>query len=428
MKSNVLVFPCGSQPALDINFCLRESMRYEVFGATSVEDHGQYVYKNYINQLPTIFEQNFILELNKQLSIHKIQYIIPTHDTIALYLMEHQDSINATIVSSNLETTKICRYKSLTYQLFSDHTFTPITFNSNNINEYPVFLKPDSGQGGRGTYLVNSNDELHHYLNRYPDLLICEYLPGEEITIDCFTDRNSLLHLISPRTRERVFGGISVHSKIIEATDEIIGIATTLNQRLSFRGYWYFQLKKDRDGNYKLLEVSTRMAGTFALSMNLDINLPLLSLLDFTGLDIEISPNNYSIELDRSFINRYRLDLEYERIYVDFDDTLILRNQYCNEYLIMFLYQCLNKNKEIILITKHTNNVYDTLQTYKISPLIFTDIIHLKESEKKYNFIRIDKKCIFIDNSFAERKEVKNKLHIPTFDINNIECLLDWRG
>lgn len=428
MKINVLVFPCGSQPALDINFSLRESMRIEVYGASSVEDHGKFVYKNYIGNVPTIFEPNFIYEFNILLSNNNIQYIIPTHDTVALYLMEHQELINATIVSSDLETTRICRYKSLTYQKFKHHNFIPYIYDVNSINEFPVFLKPDSGQGGKGTHLVNNHEELQYQLNLYQDLLICEYLPGEEITVDCFTDRKSTLRLISPRTRNRVFGGISVHSKLIETTNEIKKIADILNQKLNFRGYWYFQLKKDRNGYYKLLEISTRMAGTFSLSLNRDINLPLLSLLDFMEFDIDISPNDYSIELDRSFINRYHVDIEYERVYVDLDDTLILRNQYCNVYLLMYLFQCLNKKKEIILITRHSGNVQDTLQHYKINPSMFTQIIQLSISNSKSQFIKTDKKSIFIDNSFAERKEVKEKLHIPTFDINNIECLIDWRG
>ena len=34
---------------------------------------------------------------------------------------------------------------------------------------------------------------------------------------------------------------------------------------------------------------------------------------------------------------------------------------------------------------------------------------------------------IFIDNAFAERMAVKKELGIPTFDVTNFECLIDWR-
>ncbi len=403
-------------------------MRFEVFGASSIEDHGKFVYKNYIGNVPYISEHCFIDEFNKLISEYNIKFIIPTHDSVALFLIENQEKISATIVSSELETTRICRYKSLTYKAFKEHKFIPATFDANSIYEFPVFLKPDSGQGGKDTHRVSNYEELRYHLTLNSELLICEYLPGEEITVDCFTDRKSSILLISPRTRDRISAGISVHSKLIDLSDEIKEIAIIINETLRFRGYWFFQLKKDSSGVYKLLEISTRMAGTFNLSANRDINLPLLSLLDFMNLDLEILPNNYQIEMDRSFINRYHVDIEYERIYVDLDDTLILRNQYCNEFLLMYLFQCLNKKKEIILITRHSENVHDTLSYYKIDPQMFSQIIQLNISESKSRFINTDVKSIFIDNSFAERKEVKEKLQIPTFDINNIECLIDWRG
>ncbi|WP_379157291.1 ATP-grasp domain-containing protein [Paenibacillus sp. sgz5001063] len=403
-------------------------MRFEVYGASSIEDHGKFVYKNYIGNVPNISEDQFIEAFNKLIFKYNIKFIIPTHDSVALFLMENQEKINATVVSSELETTKICRYKSLTYKKFKDNSFVPIIYDLNNVHEFPVFLKPDSGQGGKGTLLAHNYEELLHHTSLNSDLLICEYLPGEEITVDCFTDRNACLKLISPRTRERIFGGISVHSKLIEISDDISEIANIINKRLKFRGYWFIQLKKDSKGKYKLLEICTRMAGTFSLSANRDINLPLLSLLDFMDLDIEILPNNYNIEMDRSFINRYHIAINYDRIYVDLDDTLILRNQFCNEYLLMFLFQCLNKNKEVVLITRHSKNVEETLLKFKINPQMFSQIIHLDMSESKSQFMNTDKPSIFIDNSFAERREVKEKLHIPTFDISNIESLVDWRG
>lgn len=429
MKKNVMIFPCGSQPAIDINNCLRESLRFEVFGASSISDHGKYAFKNYIGNVPNIADPNFLVQFNKILKQNNIHFIIPTHDSIALFLIEQQLDLAAMVVASEIETNKICRYKSLTYKKFHNYNFIPKLFNSKEeVNEFPVFLKPDAGQGGKGTYIVNSKEELYFILNLFPDLLVCEYLPGEEFTVDCFTDRNTNLRLISPRTRGRVFGGISVNSRLIETNDEIQHIAQTLNNKLKFRGYWFFQLKTDQSGKLKLLEISTRMAGTSCLTMNRDINLPLLALMDAMDMDIEIIPNNYEIELDRAFINRYRLDIKYERVYVDLDDTLILRNEYCNQYLLMFLYQCLNNKKEIILITKHNFNVNETLLRYKISPSIFSHIIQMNLTDNKFQYIGDGKEAIFIDNSFAERKEIKEKLNIPTFDTNNIECLIDWRG
>lgn len=33
---------------------------------------------------------------------------------------------------------------------------------------------------------------------------------------------------------------------------------------------------------------------------------------------------------------------------------------------------------------------------------------------------------IFIDNAYSERLAVKQHLNMPTFDVSNFDCLLDW--
>jgi len=428
MKTNVLVFPCGSQSAIDINFCLRESLRFEVYGASSVDDHGKFVYKNYIGNIPTIHMPEFIDRFNEIILENLIEYIIPTHDTIVYFLLQHQDQIRAKVVASPLQTAELCRYKSLTYHALNGEDFVPAIFEERDVKQFPVFLKPDVGQGAQRTHLIQSQEQLYYHLQQDSDLLICEYLPGPEITIDCFTDRLGALRLISPRTRERTLAGMSTRSKWIPPTDEMCKIVMTINQKVKFRGCWFVQLKQDQNGKYKLLEISTRLAGTSAVTFNRDVNLPLLSLLDLMELDIDITPNDYPIEIDRSFINRYNIPLEYERVYVDLDDTLLMRDSYCNEYLMFYLYQCLNKNRELILITRHADDINRTLDRYRISPSLFSHIVKLDFSQKKYQFMKTDKRSIFIDNSFAERREVKEHLQIPAFDINNIECLIDWRG
>lgn len=428
MKFNILVFPCGSQVAIDINFALRHAVRVELFGASSVEDHGRYIYKNYIGNLPNITEKHFLNNFNKILLEHAIDFIIPTHDTVALFLKEHELQLSAKVIVADLKTTHICRYKSLTYKQFADQPFIPNIYpGPNDVTEYPVFLKPDDGQGGKSTFYATNKQELQFYLQQHPNLLICEYLPGEEISIDCFTDRHGTLRFMSPRTRERTLAGISVDSKLIPVSSEISSIAHTLNHQLSFRGYWFFQIKRDKYGQFKLLEIATRLAGTSALTVGRDVNLALLSILDFAEFDITIQPNNYSIQLDRSFINRYQIQIQYDRVYIDLDDTLIINNK-VNTQLLMFLYQCLNESKELILITKHEYNVQETLQNHKIHPMLFSKIHHINKADKKFKHMENNTKAIFIDNAFAERQEVRQQLGIPSFDVNNIECLINWRG
>jgi len=45
MKTRILVFPCGSEIGLEIHNSLRFSTHIELFGGSTIANHGKYVYK-----------------------------------------------------------------------------------------------------------------------------------------------------------------------------------------------------------------------------------------------------------------------------------------------------------------------------------------------------------------------------------------------
>lgn len=426
MKKKVLIFGGGSYTASQIFFALKNSLRFEPILASSNDNHSRFICKNAILNLPYDSSDNFIKELNGCIREHNIDFIIPTHDTAALKLMENSDKINAVIVCSSLETTRICRYKSLTYKILNGLEFIPQIYNIDDDNiKFPIFAKDDIGQGGRNAICLNCKDDIIN-LNSQINYIFCDYLPGEEITIDCFTDRNGKLRYIMPRSRERLLNGISARAQIIPLTDEIKHIVTNISSRIVFHGYWFVQCKKDIHGKYKLMEISTRFAGTFGLSKNLDVNLPLIALQDFSNIDIDIIPNNYQIVSDKQYIDRYQIDYKYSRVYIDFDDTLVFNRRFYNTEAIRFLYQCINQKKELILITKHAHDLKETAKNIRFNLDIFDKIIEVPLDSPKYLYMNNESTAIFIDNAFSERKAVKEQLGIPTFDISNIEALIDW--
>ena len=94
---------------------------------------------------------------------------------------------------------------------------------------------------------------------------------------------------------------------------------------------------------------------------------------------------------------------------------------------MMFLYQCVNEGKEIILITKHIKDINETLKGLKIDINLFDEIIRLTKEDNKSEYMDNEKTSIFIDDSFSERLAISNELDIPVFDLDAIESLIDWR-
>lgn len=423
-KINVLIFPAGEVNSVELHDALSTCVNIKLFGASSTERHGAYIFENYTSNIPFIHDTDFIEKFNLFLEKNKIDIIFPTHDTVALYLVKNKSRIKSKIIAGDLRTCEICRSKAKTHDLFEEDNIMPKRYiQRENINDYPVFSKPDIGQGAVGAKIINNAEQLSDI--DLEKCLITEYLPGEEYTVDCLTDKDGILRGVFPRIRSRIMAGICVSGKSIEITEEIKSFAEIINSKLNFCGLWYFQIKKNRFGDFKLLEISTRCSGTMCLTRALGVNLPLLSVYISMGYEITLSPNCYNIEVDRTLISRYKIDYHYDNIYIDFDDTIVINNK-VHLPAIKFIYQCCNLEKRVVLISRHNKDIYKSLEKFAISPSLFSRIIIINDLDEKYKYIS-SKSAIFIDNSFIERYKVLNKLNIPVFDVDGIETLLDWR-
>lgn len=291
------------------------------------------------------------------------------------------------------------------------------------VKEYPVFVKPDKGQGSHGAHIADSAETLFHLITRDKSSIVMEYLPGDEYTVDCFTDRQRGLLFCQGRQRVRTRDGISMNSR---AVDDIAfrKYAEVIAQRLPCHGAWFFQLKEDKNGTYTLLEVGARLAGTMAFHRVKGVNLALLSIYEQKRLPVKIQTNNIDVQLDRALINRYKHDVTYSAVYVDLDDTLLI-NDKVNTSLARFLYQCVNREVRIVLLTRHTRAVEHGLRRFRLWGL-FDEIKHIGALSRKSDFIK-ERDAILIDDSFSERQEVCGSLGILTFDCSMLEMLIDDR-
>ena len=272
---------------------------------------------------------------------------------------------------------------------------------------------------------MNSADELAIHMQMHPPSLICEYLDGEEYTVDCFSDRHGKLLFCGPRVRGRIMNGISVNTYPAEGASyhDFMTIAERINQSIHLRGAWFFQLKRNSFGELVLLEIAARFGGSSALYRGLGVNFAELSIWDALDADVNVVRNDYSIEMDRAFDNKYKISLDYNEVFMDYDDTVILEKKYYNTDVMQFLYQCKNRNIKLTLLSHHDGDLAADLNTFGLDRL-FDRVIHLDRSKKKSCFID-NLRSIFIDDSFAERREVAESCHIPVFSVDMLAMLID---
>lgn len=423
----ILIFPAGTEIAFEILNALKYSKFVELYGGTSADDHSEFVYKNLIKGFPYISEDNFLVFLNNVIDQYNIDCVYPAHDSVSVFFSNHAKKIHAQVIITDAHTTNVCRSKKKTYEFFCGEWFIPKTYpDAKHVEEFPVFVKPSIGQGSVGAKKINTIQELINTTTEDSSLLICEYLSGMEYTIDCFTDKDGKLLVTKIRDRQRIRAGISVRSCECELDEKIQEIAKIINSKLHFKGAWFFQVKRNINGEYRLLEISPRIPGTMGLSRNLGINFPMLTLFVFWDYDVSIIDNGYNIILDRAFYNAYRIEYKYDNIYLDFDDTIAINGR-PNPDVMRFIYQEKNAGKKIHILSKHIGNIHEELKKCCISELLFDDITVIPIDDEKMNYIQ-ESSAIFIDDSFTERKKVHDSKGIPVFDVDMIESLIDWRG
>jgi carbamoyl-phosphate synthase large subunit len=420
---NVLVFPAGTEIGLEIFQALKYCKEVRLFGAgQEISNHAKFAFSAY-HIIPSIFQSGWLDCLISLCRSLHIDYIFPAYDDVLVALSRVADQLlPVKVISSPSRTCEITRSKLSTYQALKGKLRVPCIYASaDEVVHYPVLIKPDRGQGSFGVARIDDRSSLIRLLRSTPEPIICEYLPGEEYTVDCFSDREKGVLFVGARARRRIRNGISVNTVMVKLP-EAKEMAYIIGRELGLRGAWFFQLKRAVDGELTLLEVAPRIAGAMALHRVSGVNFPLLSIFEEERLPLSVRPNSGIIELDRALGNRYTHSVHFSTLYIDLDDTLLINGK-VNTLAIKLVYQCLNNGKRVVLITRHRGDLQQTLAGYRLAGL-FDEIIHLGETEKKSTRLPC-KDAILIDDSYSERQDVSRKCNLPTFDCSMIEMLTE---
>ena len=436
----VLVYPCGSEIGLEIFRSLKDIPFVTLIGASSAPCPGEFCYERYVGDAPWMTSADFGAGIARICFLQEIDLIIPANDEAALRLTECADELPASVICSSLEVARICRDKRLTYETLAGRDFLPQVFEDADAvadADFPVIIKPAVGQGTEGFHVIYDRETLERKLEKASRLqrpqVICEYLPGEEVTVDCFSDARGLRYAES-RRRVRIKGGIAVRSISLPDDQEARVIAREIQDclgPLGLRGVWFFQLRRDGAGRYRLLEVACRTAGTMCVDRGAGVNLPLMALWDALGYQTTALRQFEVVEVSRALANSYRLSCDFDELYIDFDDTIIdHRSSTVNLEAVCLLYQCANKGIPVVLITRYPGQRGDllaALAAFKLDPALFSALVQAPRGVSKADCIAPGPGAVYVDDSFGERASVAAAYGIPTLGVDAIEALLDRR-
>jgi len=149
----------------------------------------------------------------------------------------------------------------------------------------PVVVKPRLARGGRGfkileeeVDLLKSNslkleyiiDILKNY-EKFPEIVVMEYLPGEEYSVDALAYNGAPLYII-PRKRIRALGGPSIVGEIVQ-NNEVKEMVDRIIRAFGFHLNVNIQLKYSRRGLPLVYEINPRVSGTIVANEAAGVNL-----------------------------------------------------------------------------------------------------------------------------------------------------------
>lgn len=425
---NVLVVPCGTEIGLEISRSLKGVKNITLTGANSVRDFSSLVYEDFECPVPFVDDPGFLPAVKEIIARRGITHVFPAHDSATLLLSRYAADLGpqVKVLTSPYRTNQVLRSKKLTYQTLAGAVAVPRVFQAGEPGpgDFPLFAKPDVGQGSRGARRVDSPEDLGQI--DFATSVVTEYLAGREYTVDCFSDADGKLRHVSPRRRDLITNGIAVGTELVrEDKGAFESFASAINASLEFQGAWFFQVKERSPGELVLLEAASRIAGSMAASRVQGVNFAELTLHIFNGTAVELLANDFGVRLKRSLGNRYELTIDFQNVYLDFDDCLVIDGK-VNDQLVAFLFQCLNRNKRLCLISRHRGDLFAALERYRLLAL-FDEVLKIyDDTSPKSRHIKAEH-SILIDDSYAERREVSRALGIPVFSVDAVEALLEGR-
>ena len=139
-----------------------------------------------------------------------------------------------------------------------------------------VHNKPDSS-----TISLKEMIEILSEAEQFPELLVMEYLPGQEYTVDLVANKKDVLCCCCRRSL-RMENSIMIDS-IVEDNKQIIDLCTDITTRLGLEGNIGFDVRERADGTPIIMECNPRITAGAPIFLHAGVNLININICRILG-------------------------------------------------------------------------------------------------------------------------------------------------
>lgn len=182
-----------------------------------------------------------------------------------------------------------------------------------------VCVKATNGSGSRGFRILDAQtsryDKFFHdkpssseldieefisILNErdnFPELIIMEFLPGDEYTVDALADKGRVLYCCC-RKSLRMENSIMLDSEVVHRPD-IETMCTSIIERLGLDGNIGFDIRENEDGQALIMECNPRITAGIPVFYYAGVNLPYYCVKMQLGEKVPMVEQKYGIVVKR---------------------------------------------------------------------------------------------------------------------------------
>ncbi|MER3499233.1 MAG: hypothetical protein C4308_11680 [Chitinophagaceae bacterium] len=311
----------GAPGAPGILKCLQFNPSFKIFMVDANSNAvGRWLHAAF-DVIPPANDPGFVDAVISLCKKRKIDVVLPLVTKELIPLSQHKMDFEAAgikLLISPFESIEIANNKSRLYQFLEWRGIeVPAYRVIENLDQFitaaeelgyparPFCFKPSVSNGSRGFRIVDASINEHEQLllqkpyqlyfpyehlltvlsaKPFPELLVMEYLPGEEYSVDCLA-KNGEMVIAVPRVRKQMINGISVEGEFVEDQD-IIHYCRQIIGQLKLHGNIGIQVKKSSEQKNLILEINPRVQGTISAGLGAGINLPGLAVKQELGMPI----------------------------------------------------------------------------------------------------------------------------------------------
>ncbi|MFX1253983.1 MAG: ATP-grasp domain-containing protein [Promethearchaeota archaeon] len=294
----VLVTACGCPGASTLIKMLKSVKEREMsIVGTDMDSEaiGRFLVDKF-HQTPPAISSDFIPKIKEICQKEKVDVILPESSVQVLKFAEEKknfEDMGVIVIVSDPEPIKLSNNKYLMYEALKK-TDLPLPVYSwpKNLSEFcdtaekmgypdePLCFKPHEAKGSRGFRIIDEKisrkDLLLNYKpnsrymsmndfisifekeEEFPNLLLMEYVEGQEITTDCICLNGEAL-LTSVKSVEQARWGVIVRGELLNEPEAIEQTKTILKEiPLSYNVN--LQFIKDKNGTSRLIEINPRVS------------------------------------------------------------------------------------------------------------------------------------------------------------------------